>query len=177
MEDGVCYPGEFGGACASLSSHPTSVPSFKPTDSPSGEPSRVPSALPSTVVESVGMQSGESDEKSLLSDKHMLVSVSVLVVVIVSCLVMVGGFYFFGVLKKMSNKDAKSALMIKELGAVKPTKFEEKQASLSICLDIVDSDEEDWLNNASSKPVIRKPTIAGTFIEEDVNMFNSDVFS
>jgi len=49
MEDGVCYPGVFGGACDSLSSHPTSVPLALPSGEPSGEPSSCPTGIPSAA--------------------------------------------------------------------------------------------------------------------------------
>ena len=51
MDEGVCFPGEFGSACGAFSSHPSSVPSSgpsgEPSVSPSGEPSVQPSGQPS----------------------------------------------------------------------------------------------------------------------------------
>jgi hypothetical protein len=177
MEDGVCYPGVFGESCGTLSSHPSSQPSAEPSSLPSDQPV---SSAPSTLAESAAeMESDEED--SLLSDANLLVSVSVVFVVIITGLVGLGCHHFFGAFWSLRGSAAKPALAINPLGTMggPAKKVEEAQANLSICLDIVDSDDDGLFHDDAwaASEAARKPIIAGTFVEEDVSLFDSDVFS
>jgi hypothetical protein len=109
----------------------------------------------------------QGDEPSLFDDEKLLISISVVCIVIAIFVACMGCFYFHN----MVNRRAHSVLAIKELGLVNTKKKEEEEANLSICLDIGDSDAGDSPTSA------RRPMIAGTFMEEDITMFESAVFS
>jgi hypothetical protein len=97
---------------------------------------------------------------------------------VVGCLAIVLSLVLYWVIRRRRRGDAHEPLHLKELGIPQHNKFKSKPANLSICLDIEDSDDDDAIETLQSKPAaIRTPTIAGTFVEEDANMFRSDVFS
>jgi hypothetical protein len=176
MEDGVCYPGVLGGACDSLSSSPTSIPLEVHFSGTSDSPSLLSSASPTVGAKSVGVSSDESTTSEVIGDGNVLLfSVSILSLGLFMCALLVGCCYYCGAFGFRPREDA---LKIEELGEVTKDKLQARQASLSICLDIDDSDHDNEFNSSDKfADTPMTPAIAGTFLEEDVNMFHSDVFS
>ena len=170
MEDGICYPGVFGGACDILSSHPTSAPSTYHSSEPS-------SMSPTISANALGvLKDDHNSGEGLLDGKNILLDS--IVISVVGCLAIVLSLVLYWVIRRRRRGDAHEPLHLKELGIPQHNKLKSKPANLSICLDIEDSDDDDAIETLQSKPAaIRTPTIAGTFVEEDANMFRSDVFS
>ena len=155
MKGGVCYPGVYGEACGSLSAHPTSLPSSGPTMHPSHL----------LGIDLVKTEAGSVNGKSVAFSRHVTVSVVGIFLTGVVVAILVN-------FMKSSRRQSvtKKELRLKELGS------EQEQCKLSICLDIADSHEVGGKQLYDSTD-LQQPTIAGTFMEEDLSVFSSDVFS